>query len=488
MSRPLVSPRTDSRSPRPVVAVRVPLEVAAGALHERVLTDVGHQLLEHAGALGVGDAVEVELGVLKVADVGGDRVRGGQLVRAVGPGLAAVGEGDPGVGEARRADAGEGAHEVGEGLLQPQVVPPHHGDEVAEPHVGHLVQDDVRPRLVGGLRHLPPEDVLLAEGHQARVLHRAEVVLGHERLVVLAEGVRVVEVVVEEVQALPRDQEDVVGVEVGGQPLAAHRAEGDLQRRAVAQVARVRVRHVVVGAGHDTGDVRRDRLRLREPPDPVRALAGAVAPHRPFLGRAHLEAEGGLEVGLLEGDEDPARVGGLVLRVEVDLAVLRVDEAVQALARAGVRAPGVHHQLVLRRQVLQQDPGAVEDLAGVEVAAVEGDGRHTRRDQVGEGRRAGLVAAEPDRGDRPEGAWRVPGVVVDRRTDVEGHVVSVDGQQGGPLPGLVAGQVLTGHGRYSLTAWRMGLRTGAILPCAPDTGRQGMCGTGRGVERESCVC
>ena len=47
--------------------------------------------------------------------------------------------------------------------------------------------------------------------------------------------------------------------------------------------------------------------------------------------------------------------------------------------------------------------------------------------------------------------FSVPGVpVVESGTHVEGHVVPVDGQQGGPLPGLVAGQILTGHEWHSL--------------------------------------
>ena len=34
-------------------------------------------------------------------------------------------------------------HEGGERLVQPDAVPPPHGDQVAEPHVGDLVADDV---------------------------------------------------------------------------------------------------------------------------------------------------------------------------------------------------------------------------------------------------------------------------------------------------------------------------------------------------------
>ncbi|MGX1093562.1 hypothetical protein RKD47_004243 [Streptomyces albogriseolus] len=251
----------------------------------------------------------------------------------------------------------------------------------------------------------------------------------------------------EEVQALLGDQEDVVGVEVRGEALAAHRAERDLQPGAVFENPLVAVGHVVVRTRDDTRDVRRDRLGLREPPDPVGQFARAVAPHRPALGGPHLEAVRRLQVGLLEVREDPAGVGRLVLGVQVHLAVLGVDEAVHAFARAGVGALRVHHELVVGGQVLQEDAAAVEDLARVEVPAVQGHRRHARRDQVGEAARPRLGAAEPHRGDRPEGARAVAVVLAGRGAQVQGHLVPVDGQQCCPLPGLVTGQVLTGHGR-----------------------------------------
>ena len=60
-------------------------------------------------------------------------------------------------------------HERGEGLVQPDAVPPLHRDEVAEPHVRELVGDDVGDVLQLGLRrgrsvdehqHLPTEPLL----------------------------------------------------------------------------------------------------------------------------------------------------------------------------------------------------------------------------------------------------------------------------------------------------------------------------------------
>ena len=82
------------------VAPRVLGEVGADAGEELVLAHPRHQLLEHARALGVGDAVEVDLDVLQVAHVRDDRVRRGQLVLPVGPVLLHRGERGPGAGPA----------------------------------------------------------------------------------------------------------------------------------------------------------------------------------------------------------------------------------------------------------------------------------------------------------------------------------------------------------------------------------------------------
>ena len=209
------------------VAVLVLAEVPADAGEELVAADVGDQLLEHRGALGVGDAVEVDLDRGDVGDVGGDRVGRGQLVLRVGPRLLGVGERRPGgrvlgrLGLAERGDVGR------ERLVEPEVVPPAHGHQVAEPHVGQLVQHRLRAPLVPGAAHLRPEDVVLEEGDGAGVLHGPGVELGHEELVVLVERVRVVEDPVEEVEALLGHPEQLVGVQVLGERGPAVEPERD---------------------------------------------------------------------------------------------------------------------------------------------------------------------------------------------------------------------------------------------------------------------
>ena len=118
---------------------------------------------------------------------------------------------------------GQVGHVLGEGLVEPEVVPPAHGDEVAEPHVGELVQHGDGAALDLGVGDLGAEDVALEDGHGAGVLHGAGVELGHEELVVLLERVRAVELLLEELEALPGELEDVVGVEVLRERLAGRR-------------------------------------------------------------------------------------------------------------------------------------------------------------------------------------------------------------------------------------------------------------------------
>ena len=172
------------------VSPGVGVEVTAQAVEERVMADPRDELLQDRCALRVSDAVEVGLDGLDVDDVGGDRVRGRQLVLPTGPGLFLVGEGGPGVGPAGGLDGREVGHVGGERLVQPQVVPPPHRDEVAEPHVRHLVQDRARAALVRRVGDPRPEDVVLEKRHRSCVLHRARVELRDEQLVVLSERIR----------------------------------------------------------------------------------------------------------------------------------------------------------------------------------------------------------------------------------------------------------------------------------------------------------
>lgn len=153
----------------------------------------------------------------------------GALVGVVSPGLAGDAVADPGVGVAGGGFVeGLVAHVLGEGLVEPDVVPPGEGDEVAEPHVGHFVGDGDGAGLALGGGDGGAEDVFVAEGDEAGVFHGAGVEFGDECLVVGVEGVGFVEFLVVAVVAAAGGVEDFfgVGVEVGARERRQWRPKG----------------------------------------------------------------------------------------------------------------------------------------------------------------------------------------------------------------------------------------------------------------------
>ena len=233
------------------VGVGVLRQVLVQAREERVAPHVGDELAQNGGTLGVGDAVEVDLDVGQVPDLGRDRVGGGQLILLEAPVLADH-EAGPAFGVLRGLGQGEVAHELGEGLVEPQVVPPLHGDQIAEPHVRELVQDRVGASLHLGLGGTRAEHVGVAEGHAARVLHGARVVLGHEDLIVLREGVGDAVGALEELEAATGDVDDLVGIQVFDDRGASVHAQVDRAPVGGGE----RGRGALVGARDDRGDVR----------------------------------------------------------------------------------------------------------------------------------------------------------------------------------------------------------------------------------------
>ena len=422
----------------------VRLEVGAQPDQEVVHPDPGHQLLEHRGALGVGDAVEVDLDGLEVVVVGRDRVRAGELVLAQRPVLAGVGEAGPRLVELGRLDRRVVAGPLGEGLVEPEVVPPAHRDEVAEPHVGHLVEDHRGAELVERGVLAAAREVLVAQRHRAGVLHRAHVVLRHVELVVLAERVGVVEGLLEEGEALAGELDQLGGVHVLDQRLPAVVAQRD-----VAVLAAVGVVLDVVLAGDDRRDVGRHRLGRGEVPHRARpverlGLRGrGVGDHHPVGRGGDVEGEAALEVRLLEGGVDAAGVGHLELAVGVHPVVGGVDEAVQPLAGAGVGHRRADDELVVGLEPGERDPVVGVHLGDVERGAVEDDLVDGRADEVGEGLGAGLGAAEPERGGRLEGGLA--------GGEVERDVVRRDLEEAGALLRLVAGEVGPRHGADHVT-------------------------------------
>src|SRR2546425_3881137 len=64
-------------------------------------------------------------------------------------------------------------HEGREAFVKPEVIPPFHRDEIAEPHVSNLVRDHLSDALLRrGARVLVGMQQNLSEGYRAPVLHR----------------------------------------------------------------------------------------------------------------------------------------------------------------------------------------------------------------------------------------------------------------------------------------------------------------------------
>src|SRR5699024_6237752 len=137
----------------------------------------------------------------------------------------------------------------------------------------------------------------------------------------------------------------------------------------------------------------------------------------------------------------------LELRVEVDLVVDRVHEAVQALTGVHVPTGGEDAQRVRAFGELGQSYfGVVEAGGGIgQQLAVELDLLHGLRDEVHEGgpRLAGGEA---------QGRLGEEGPLV--RGEVQADVVGVGAEERGAAAGLVASEILGCHGLHPATRGR----------------------------------
>ena len=114
----------------------------------------------------------------------------------------------------------EHLHESGERLVEPDPVPPLHRDQVAEPHVGVLMRDDVGHALEFGARgaFVVDQQGGLAERDRAQVLHRARGEVGNRDQVELVARIRQFVIVGE---PLERECADLARPR-GQRPLARH--------------------------------------------------------------------------------------------------------------------------------------------------------------------------------------------------------------------------------------------------------------------------
>ena len=179
---------------------------------EVLTTDVCDQLTQDRGALRVGNAIEVHFNIGKITDLGGDRVSSRKLILVHAPVLAEH-EAGPAFGVFGGLCKSQVAHELSEGFVEPQVIPPLHGDQVTKPHVSELVEDRIRTSFKVSGCGTSTEDVLITESHAACVFHCASVVLGNEDLVVGLEGVRNTVSILKESESRACDIQDSIGIQ-----------------------------------------------------------------------------------------------------------------------------------------------------------------------------------------------------------------------------------------------------------------------------------
>mmetsp|Transcript_2106 Transcript_2106/g.6892 ORF Transcript_2106/g.6892 Transcript_2106/m.6892 type:complete len:443 (+) Transcript_2106:1706-3034(+) len=235
-------------------------------------------------------------------------------------------------------------HPSGEALVEPQVVPPLHRDQVAEPLVGQFVNHNLGHalQLPGGGAPVVDQQVHLAVRHQAPVLHRASRKLrdGHH---------------VRFWQRVPNLEGVVVRVERRHRALEREAAEVRLARRAkdADQHAVLADLGQVVELAHHKGEQVGGHARRGHEGDRLGPVAVVVHHRLGHVGERHhvrrhaqRAGEGGLAARLVPAGKAPPRVdrlelgGGHQLLLTVDVGVGRAIEAthlVVELTRVGDR-------------------------------------------------------------------------------------------------------------------------------------------------------
>jgi len=99
-------------------------------------------------------------------------------------------------------------YKICKALIEPKVIPPLHGDQVAEPVVCEFVRDGVGKRQEAFSGHFFLEEIEVVEGHYSSVFHGSPLVLVGKDLIVLIEGEGEVEEGLEEPHRLDSNFED----------------------------------------------------------------------------------------------------------------------------------------------------------------------------------------------------------------------------------------------------------------------------------------
>ena len=195
------------------VAPFILVEIGTERLRETFLSHKEQELFHGGRPFRVCDPVKDGLSDTGVDNRAADGMRGDHLVLVVAPTLA-LEEGRHAGFVVDRLAAGadlfeaEMGDEICEAFVKPEIVPPFHGDQIAEPVMGQLMRDGIGKgqHPFGGDFFLPHIEVI--ESDDPRVLHCPPLVLMRKHLVIFGEGELVPKELLEELHRFDCDFED----------------------------------------------------------------------------------------------------------------------------------------------------------------------------------------------------------------------------------------------------------------------------------------
>lgn len=379
-------------------------EVELEAALEGFVSDDVIELAQNAWGFGVDDG---SVGGFCGIEVGDFLVDGGGslgFVDGVGGGLDGLVEVLPDVAVGTECGEAFVGHVLREAFLEPEVVEPAHGDEVSEPLMGELVEDeDVAVEAIEGGGRGAEEDGLFAEEGAAGVFHAAVGEAGDEDHFIFGEGERLREVGGEVLNALGGGGLDNGDFGFGG--LSFGFADPDIGHALCGE-------DVDEGSGSEGEEVGGNGFGFGEGGGSSAGRCGiakqltiydngeGVGDDVPVLRRSDGEIKARFEVGLIEAGEGHAGVHGDEEGVEIFLAVVVVFKAGDGFAcgadvggevnfeGVGARAEGLGRQNEMAVADGRRNRKAVErDGGDCAVAKIEEEGLYDG---------AGIAEVEPE--------------------------------------------------------------------------------------------
>ena len=91
---------------------------------------------------------------------------------------------------------------LGKTFVEPEIVPPFHGDQISKPVMGQLMDNRICEGEQPFLRHFVLEEIKIVEGDKSSILHGSPLVLMCKNLVIFGEGVLIAKIFLEEIHGL----------------------------------------------------------------------------------------------------------------------------------------------------------------------------------------------------------------------------------------------------------------------------------------------